>query len=39
MKDLLEVGKMAGISENKAKRIAGEIEAIISTELTDILNS
>lgn len=39
MKDILEVGKMAGISENKAKRIAGEIEEIISTELTDILNS
>lgn len=37
--DLLEVGMKAGISREKAVRIARDIEEIVQTELADILRS
>lgn len=39
MKDLIEVGKSAEISERKLKKIAEETEEIIKEELSDILES
>lgn len=37
-KDLYEVGKRAGISSAKVRKIAEEIEEIVRTELLDIIN-
>lgn len=39
IKDLLEVGKKAGIAESKAKKIAENIEEIVINELKDIMHT
>lgn len=39
LEDLLEVGKMAGISTTKGKKIANEIAEVVKEDLSDILES
>lgn len=39
IKELMEIGKAAGIAQSSVKRIAGEVEEITAYELKDILAS
>lgn len=39
IKELMEIGKAAGIAQSSVKRIAGEVEEITAYELKDILTS
>lgn len=38
MKELMEIGKGAGIAQSSARRIAGEVEEIVAYELSDIFD-